>query len=50
MSITKINLSIKQAVLIRLLTKGEDFTDACSKSGLYTKDAVKFLVINNSLR
>lgn len=48
MSITKINLSIKQAVLLRLLTKGEEFRDACSKSGLCAKDAIKFLIVNNN--
>ena len=34
MSITKINLSIKQSVLLRLIKNGESLEDASSKAGL----------------
>lgn len=33
MSITKINLSIKQSVLLRLIKNGESLEDASSKAG-----------------
>jgi hypothetical protein len=47
MSITQIDTDIKQNVLLTLLSKGEEFTVACSKAGLCMKDAKKFLIINN---
>ena len=34
MTITKINLSIKQSVLLRLIKNGESLEDASSKAGL----------------
>ena len=34
MSITKINLSIKQSVLLRLIKNGESIENASSKAGL----------------
>jgi hypothetical protein len=48
MSITQISLEIKHSTLVRLLIKGEEFTDACSKSGLCKKEAIKFLIINTA--
>lgn len=38
MSITKINLSIKQSVLLRLIKNGESLEDASSKAGLHISE------------
>lgn len=48
MSITQINIDIKQNVLLRLLKKGEEFAVACSKAGLCISDARRFLTITNN--
>lgn len=46
MSITQISVELKQSTLVRLLITGEEFRDACSKSGLCEKEAIKFLIVN----
>lgn len=43
MSITKINLSIKQSVLLRLIKNGESLEDASSKAGLCINLAKNYL-------
>lgn len=45
MSITKINLSIKQSVLLRLIKNGESLEDASSKAGLSIKLSKNYLNI-----
>ncbi len=47
MSITQISIDIKRDVLLKLLSKGENFAVACSKAGLCIKDAKQFVVINS---
>ena len=43
MTITKINLSIKQSVLLRLIKNGESLEDASSKAGLCINLAKDYL-------
>lgn len=43
MSITNINIKIKQLVLLRLINNGESLIDASSKSGLCIKIAKEYL-------
>jgi len=43
MSISKVNLEIKLSVLKYLLSKHENFEDACSKVALSTAQAKKLL-------
>ena len=47
MSVTNINIKIKQLVLLRLIKNGESLIDASSMSGLCIKTAKNFL--NNLL-
>lgn len=47
MSITKINLSIKQSVLLRLIKNGESLEDASSKAGLCINLAKNYLKPKN---
>jgi hypothetical protein len=43
MTILDISIEDRYSVLLRLLQSGENFIDACSKSGLNAKIATKFL-------
>ena len=45
MSIINISIEKKHSVFLRLLKTGENFIDACSKSGLHIKAANKFLLV-----
>ena len=47
MSITKINLSIKQSVLLRLIKNGESLEDDSSKAGLCINLAKNYLKPKN---
>lgn len=49
MSITKINLSIKQSVLLRLIKNGESLEDASSKAGLCINLAKKLFKTKKSI-
>ncbi|MFV0563081.1 hypothetical protein [Malaciobacter mytili] len=47
MSIINISIKIKYLVLLRLITKGENLIDACSKAGLSIQTAKDYLSIKN---